>query len=176
MRISQLAREVGVSADTIRYYEREGLLPSVERSENGYREYGPVDAEHLRLLVELRRRREQQHVARLHQVAYVVEETKESDRSRGELVRAALEATSEGTAAGHQHPESRCTHQSARGSVEQKLVSLAGDQPRTDRHPHVAGRQPESFTQFEPFRHGGAPSRRVDPVVDDADRAWTALA
>ena len=55
MRISQLAREVGVSADTIRYYEREGLLPSVERSENGYREYGPVDAEHLRLLVELRR-------------------------------------------------------------------------------------------------------------------------
>ena len=55
MRISELAREVGVSADTIRFYERQGLLPRAGRQDNGYREYGAEDAEHLRLLVELRR-------------------------------------------------------------------------------------------------------------------------
>ena len=55
MRISELAREVGVSADTIRFYERQGLLPRVGRQDNGYREYRAADAEHLRLLVELRR-------------------------------------------------------------------------------------------------------------------------
>jgi DNA-binding transcriptional MerR regulator len=55
MRISELARATGVSSDTIRFYEREGLLPRVGRAENGYREYGPEDAEHLRLLVDLRR-------------------------------------------------------------------------------------------------------------------------
>jgi DNA-binding transcriptional MerR regulator len=55
MRISQLARQVGISADTIRFYERQGLLPRIGRQDNGYRDYGAEDAEHLRLLVELRR-------------------------------------------------------------------------------------------------------------------------
>ena len=55
MRISELAEQVGVSADTIRFYEREGLLPAAGRARNGYREYGPAELDHLRLLVELRR-------------------------------------------------------------------------------------------------------------------------
>src|SRR6187200_2419377 len=55
MRIGELAREVGVSADAIRFYERQGLLPRVERGDNGYRDYSVADADHLRLLVELRR-------------------------------------------------------------------------------------------------------------------------
>jgi DNA-binding transcriptional MerR regulator len=54
MRIGELARRTGVSADTVRFYEREGLLPRPGRRENGYREYGDADAEHLRLLVDLR--------------------------------------------------------------------------------------------------------------------------
>ncbi len=41
MRIGDLAKQVGVTPDTIRYYEREGLLPTAERTPNGYRDYGP---------------------------------------------------------------------------------------------------------------------------------------
>ena len=39
MRIGHLARTYGCSVETIRYYERVGLLPPVKRSVNGYREY-----------------------------------------------------------------------------------------------------------------------------------------
>jgi len=39
MRIGQLARASGVSADTIRYYEKVGLMPAVRRTDSGYREY-----------------------------------------------------------------------------------------------------------------------------------------
>jgi len=37
--VSQLARAVGVNPDTVRYYEREGLLPAPERTPSGYRKY-----------------------------------------------------------------------------------------------------------------------------------------
>lgn len=39
MRIGELADRVGVTAKTIRYYEAIGILPTPERSSNGYREY-----------------------------------------------------------------------------------------------------------------------------------------
>lgn len=41
MRIGELAKTAGVTTDTIRYYERAGLLPSPQRTESGYRDYGP---------------------------------------------------------------------------------------------------------------------------------------
>ena len=43
LRSTQLARLAGVSPDTLRYYERKGLLPKAARSANGYREY-PAEA------------------------------------------------------------------------------------------------------------------------------------
>ena len=55
MRIGELARRAGVSTDTVRFYERSGWLPAPARRENHYREYGEADAEHLRLLIDLRR-------------------------------------------------------------------------------------------------------------------------
>jgi DNA-binding transcriptional MerR regulator len=55
MRIGELAREVGVSTDTVRFYERSGWLPRASRRDNAYRDYGAPDVEHLRLLVDLRR-------------------------------------------------------------------------------------------------------------------------
>jgi DNA-binding transcriptional MerR regulator len=55
VRIGELARQVGVSTDTVRFYERSGWLPRAARRDNEYREYGEPDLEHLRLLIELRR-------------------------------------------------------------------------------------------------------------------------
>ncbi|MDP9067763.1 MAG: heavy metal-responsive transcriptional regulator [Actinomycetota bacterium] len=39
MKVSEVASEAGVSPDAVRFYEREGLLPSPARSPSGYREY-----------------------------------------------------------------------------------------------------------------------------------------
>ena len=39
MRAGELARSAGVSTDTLRHYERKGVLASPRRSPNGYREY-----------------------------------------------------------------------------------------------------------------------------------------
>lgn len=39
LRVSDLATEVGVTTDAIRFYEREGLLPAPERSRSGYRQF-----------------------------------------------------------------------------------------------------------------------------------------
>ena len=41
MRIGELARSAGVTPDTVRYYEREGLLPLPQRTPSGYRDYAP---------------------------------------------------------------------------------------------------------------------------------------
>jgi DNA-binding transcriptional MerR regulator len=47
MRIGELAERLGISAKTIRYYERIGLLPAPARRPSGYRVYGADDAERL---------------------------------------------------------------------------------------------------------------------------------
>lgn len=39
LRAGQIARMTGVSPNTVRYYERRGLLPRVPRDANGYRRY-----------------------------------------------------------------------------------------------------------------------------------------
>ncbi len=55
MRIGELAAAVGVSTDTVRFYERSGWLPRASRQANAYRDYGQADVEHLRLIIDLRR-------------------------------------------------------------------------------------------------------------------------
>jgi MerR family copper efflux transcriptional regulator len=47
MTIGRLAKEAGVKVDTIRYYERHGLLPRAARRESGYREYSRDDVARL---------------------------------------------------------------------------------------------------------------------------------
>ncbi len=43
--VSQLARKFGISRATVLYYEKKGLLKPAARSENGYRWYGPAEAQ-----------------------------------------------------------------------------------------------------------------------------------
>lgn len=48
--ISEAAVMIGVNAPTLRYYDKEGLLPFVDRSEGGIRIFKEADFEWLRLI------------------------------------------------------------------------------------------------------------------------------
>ena len=50
MRIGELAAQAGVDAQTVRYYEREGLLEAPARTTSGYRAYGPRHLERLNFI------------------------------------------------------------------------------------------------------------------------------
>jgi MerR family Zn(II)-responsive transcriptional regulator of zntA len=50
MRIGEFAKACDVSTDTLRFYERRGLLPQAGRRANGYRDYGREDVARLRLI------------------------------------------------------------------------------------------------------------------------------
>lgn len=50
MRAGELARLTGVSTDTLRHYERLGLLPNPPRTSGGYRDYLPHSLERVRLI------------------------------------------------------------------------------------------------------------------------------
>src|SRR3990172_3204706 len=45
--IGQVARRVGIGIETIRFYERKGLIEEPPRRESGYRQYGEGDIERL---------------------------------------------------------------------------------------------------------------------------------
>ncbi len=47
MRIGELGQATGVDIETIRYYEKQGLLPAPARAPNGYRTYGLAHLERL---------------------------------------------------------------------------------------------------------------------------------
>lgn len=46
----ELAERAGVGRETVRYYERRGLLPEPPRTEAGYRQYSPEDVRRLRFI------------------------------------------------------------------------------------------------------------------------------
>jgi DNA-binding transcriptional MerR regulator len=49
VKIGEVARQAGVSVDTVRYYERRGVLPVPRRQPSGYRSYDGGIVERLRL-------------------------------------------------------------------------------------------------------------------------------
>ncbi|WP_051815681.1 MerR family transcriptional regulator, partial [Glycomyces tenuis] len=48
--VGKVAEAVGVSADTIRHWEHEGLFPAAGRSAAGYRRYGPEAIDRARFI------------------------------------------------------------------------------------------------------------------------------
>ena len=54
MKIGELAKATGTQTETIRYYEREGLLPPPARGDNNYRHYDAAHAERLTLIRQAR--------------------------------------------------------------------------------------------------------------------------
>lgn len=74
--IGAVARRAGVGVDTVRYYEREGLLPEPQRRASGYRDYGLDVVERLRF------------IRRAKDLGFTLEEIREllalsTDRERG---------------------------------------------------------------------------------------------
>ena len=43
MKIAEVSEKFGMSADTLRYYERVGLIPPVHRNDGGIRDYDELD-------------------------------------------------------------------------------------------------------------------------------------
>ena len=50
MRIGELAQAVGCHIETVRYYEKVGLIPVSARKPNGYRDYSDRHLQYLRLV------------------------------------------------------------------------------------------------------------------------------
>jgi DNA-binding transcriptional MerR regulator len=50
MRVAELAAAAGVAPDTVRYYERSGLLAAPPRTAGGYRAFPPSDVDRLRFI------------------------------------------------------------------------------------------------------------------------------
>src|SRR3546814_18121464 len=85
--IGAVARRVGVAIDTIRYYEREGLLPEPQRRASGYRSYGEGAVTQLRF------------IRRAKDLGFTLEEIREllalsADRQRSEERRVGKEVVS----------------------------------------------------------------------------------
>lgn len=53
-RIGDLAESAGVTVDTLRYYEREGLLPPIERTAGGFRCYSEETAHRVQFIKQAR--------------------------------------------------------------------------------------------------------------------------
>jgi len=49
--IGRLAKKVNVNLETIRYYERRGLMPEPPRSESGYRHYSQDSVARIRFII-----------------------------------------------------------------------------------------------------------------------------
>jgi len=43
MKIAEVSEKYGLSVDTLRYYERVGLIPTVNRNDSGIRDYNELD-------------------------------------------------------------------------------------------------------------------------------------
>ncbi len=50
MRIGELSKSTGFQVETLRYYEKQGLLSPVSRSESGYREYNKDSLKQLQFI------------------------------------------------------------------------------------------------------------------------------
>jgi DNA-binding transcriptional MerR regulator len=50
MKIAQISEQYGISSDTLRYYERIGLIPPVNRTGSGIRDYNATDVKRVEFI------------------------------------------------------------------------------------------------------------------------------
>ena len=93
--IQDVSKKTGLTAHTLRYYEKEGLIPGVERSQGGFRQYTDEDLERLGLICCLKNTGMSiQEIARFVQLTqegeYTLEERVELLRAHREQVLARM--------------------------------------------------------------------------------------
>ena len=92
MKISELARSAGVGVETVRFYQRRGLLPdprpTASGRASGTRHYGPAEAQRLRFI-----RQAQKAGFTLEEIAALLEMDRTGDRPQARaMTRARIEA------------------------------------------------------------------------------------
>lgn len=79
-RIGELSSLLGLSADTLRYYEKIGLLPPVRRNASGLRHYDEKDVSRLNFI-----RRAQRMNFTLAEIAHLMEMRENPQNARSEV-------------------------------------------------------------------------------------------
>jgi Cu(I)-responsive transcriptional regulator len=90
MKIGELARSTGTAVETIRYYEKIGLMPQVARTDGNYRSYGSDESERLGFI-----RRARYLGFGINQVRALLSLADERDRECGEVDELAKEHLAE---------------------------------------------------------------------------------
>jgi len=116
-RIGQAARAAGVTTDTIRYYEREKLLPRPERTSGGYRVYGTAEVDRLKFI-----RKAQRMGFSLEQIRAILRERDRGNAPCDSVIRMTRQRLAE--------VEDEIKQlQSTRRSLKRYLAEWDGDQP-----------------------------------------------
>jgi DNA-binding transcriptional MerR regulator len=82
--IQNVATETGLSADTLRYYERVGILPDIARSESGHRRFSENDIGWIKFVQCLRATG--MPIEQLHQYAQLMQQGDSTARERLQLL------------------------------------------------------------------------------------------
>jgi DNA-binding transcriptional MerR regulator len=101
--IAEASRRTGVSAHTLRYYERAGLIDGVGRANNGHRRYAKADLDWIVFLTKLRKTgmpiRRMREFADLRRAGeHTVVRRRELLKEHGERVRAEIHTLQENLA------------------------------------------------------------------------------
>lgn len=78
--IGQFAKEAGIGVETVRYYQRRGLITEPEKGKTGYRKYGPKDLDRLRFI-----RRAQEAGFTLSEIGELLELRDDPDARRSDI-------------------------------------------------------------------------------------------
>ena len=93
MRINEASKASGLSADTIRYYEKAGLLPPIHRDQSGHRWFGQNNIDWMIVLYWLRKtgmpmKVMSRYAALVHAGDHTIPERKSILREHGKLLAA----------------------------------------------------------------------------------------
>jgi len=54
MKIAEVSKKYGISSDTLRYYEKTGLIPTIKRDASGNRDYTEMDLKRIEFVICMR--------------------------------------------------------------------------------------------------------------------------